>query len=108
MSEEIKYNSEIFLANLNLQPTDTALFINGLFCDIDTMDIFALVDVLRSEVRTTERLFKIGMVFIINALHLLNHKLNYLTDHFRNNFIRNSAIIFRTFFKFRIAKRVCP
>lgn len=60
VKNEIKQNSEIFLASLNLQPSDTALFINGLFCDIDTTDIFSLVDLLRSELRTMEGLSRIG------------------------------------------------
>lgn len=54
-------NQEIFAANLNLQPLDTALFINGLFYDIDLVDIYGILDILRQELRSMEGLYKLGI-----------------------------------------------
>lgn len=54
-------NQEIFAANLNLQPMDTALFINGLFYDIDLVDIYGILDILRQELRTMEGLYRLGI-----------------------------------------------
>lgn len=54
-------NQEIFSSILNLQPSDTGLFINGLFYDIDVVDIFGILDVLRQELRTMEGLYEVGL-----------------------------------------------
>lgn len=57
----MKRNSDIFSSNLNLQPSDTALFINGLFYDIDLVDVYGILDILRQELRTMEGLHDIGI-----------------------------------------------
>uniref|UniRef100_A0A8B9TEP3 UDP-glucose ceramide glucosyltransferase-like 1 n=1 Tax=Anas platyrhynchos TaxID=8839 RepID=A0A8B9TEP3_ANAPL len=44
-----------------LQPGDSALFINGLLIDLDTQDIFSLIDVLRNEARVMEGLHSLGI-----------------------------------------------
>lgn len=59
--EEMKHNTEVFARSLNLQPPDAALFLNGLFFDADTLDIFSLLESLRSESRVLEGLHKIGL-----------------------------------------------
>ncbi|KAK9738964.1 Thioredoxin-like domain [Popillia japonica] len=61
MKDEMKRNSDIFSSNLNLQPSDTALFINGLFYDIDLVDVYGILDILRQELRTMEGLHDIGI-----------------------------------------------
>lgn len=48
------------MASLNIQPTDTALFINGLFFDLEAIDVLTLLESLRSELRVMEALHKIG------------------------------------------------
>ncbi|XP_011150844.1 UDP-glucose:glycoprotein glucosyltransferase isoform X1 [Harpegnathos saltator] len=60
MKKEMKLNQEIFMASLNIQPTDTALFINGLFFDLEAIDVLTLLESLRSELRVMEALHKIG------------------------------------------------
>ena len=60
MKKEMKLNQEIFSAVLNIQPSETALFINGLFFDLDTIDVLTLLESLRSELRVMESLHKIG------------------------------------------------
>lgn len=61
MKKEMRNNQDIFSSNLNLQPQDTALFINGLFHDIDLVDIYGILEVLRQELRTMEGLHSVGM-----------------------------------------------
>ncbi|XP_030573163.1 UDP-glucose:glycoprotein glucosyltransferase [Drosophila novamexicana] len=53
---EIKHNSESLGRSLNVAPPDGALFINGLFFDADTMDLYTVVETLRSEIRVLESL----------------------------------------------------
>ncbi|XP_024937212.1 UDP-glucose:glycoprotein glucosyltransferase isoform X2 [Cephus cinctus] len=60
MKKEMKLNQELFAASLNIQPTDTALFINGLFFDLEAIDILTLLESLRGELRVMEALHKIG------------------------------------------------
>lgn len=52
------------MASLNIQPTDTALFINGLFFDLEAIDVLTLLESLRSELRVMESLHKIGTRYI--------------------------------------------
>ncbi|XP_011503813.1 PREDICTED: UDP-glucose:glycoprotein glucosyltransferase [Ceratosolen solmsi marchali] len=61
MKKEMKLNQEIFSVNLNIQPTETALFINGLFFDLEAIDILTLLECLRYELRVMESLHKIGL-----------------------------------------------
>ncbi|XP_015109415.1 UDP-glucose:glycoprotein glucosyltransferase isoform X2 [Diachasma alloeum] len=61
MKKEIKRNQELFFGNLHIQPTDTVLFINGLFFDLDTIDILGLLETLRAELTVMETLHKIGV-----------------------------------------------
>lgn len=60
MKKEMKQNQDIFAASLSLQPTDTALFVNGLFYDLETIDVLTLLESLRAELRVMESLHKIG------------------------------------------------
>lgn len=54
-------NQDIFSSSLNIQPSDTALFINGLFFDLDVVDVISLLEVLRQELRSMEGLHNIGI-----------------------------------------------
>lgn len=60
MKKEMNLNQKIFSASLNIQPTDTAIFINGLFFDLETVDVLTLLECLRTELRVMEALYKIG------------------------------------------------
>jgi len=46
---------------LSIQPTDAALFINGLHFDMDYVDIFTLLDTIKSEANVLNGLGKIGL-----------------------------------------------
>ena len=56
----MKLNQDLFSTSLSIQPSDTALLINGLFFDLDAVDILTLLESLRSELRVMESLHKIG------------------------------------------------
>ncbi|XP_067014377.2 UDP-glucose:glycoprotein glucosyltransferase isoform X2 [Anabrus simplex] len=61
LKREVKENQEIFASSLNLQPSDTALFVNGMFFDVDLVDAITLLEVVRQELRVMEGLHKIGI-----------------------------------------------
>lgn len=61
LKKEMKINSDIFASTLNLQPSDTALFINGMFYDIDISDVYSILDTLRQELRTMEGIHALGV-----------------------------------------------
>lgn len=58
---EMKNNINLFARNLNLQPPDAALFLNGMYFDADTLDINILLENLRSESKVLDGLHKIGV-----------------------------------------------
>ncbi|KAG8190170.1 hypothetical protein JTE90_008702 [Oedothorax gibbosus] len=59
MRKEIERNQQMFMHHHNLGPSDAAIFINGLFFDMDTTDIFSLLQTLKQETRVLEALHKI-------------------------------------------------
>lgn len=65
MKKEMKLNQAMFSTSLNIQPTDTALFINGLFFDLEAVDVLSLLESLRSELRVMESLRKIGTTHVV-------------------------------------------
>lgn len=60
LKREVKLNQEIFSSNLNIQPSDAALFINGLYYDLEVIDVLMLLESLRAELRVMESLHKLG------------------------------------------------
>lgn len=60
MKKEMKLNQEIFFGSLSIQPTDTALFINGLFFDLEAIDVLTLLEAIKGELHVMEALHKIG------------------------------------------------
>lgn len=59
--KEMRHNIEVLGRNLNLQPPDAALFVNGLFFDADTLDVNSLIETLRTELRVLDGLHDIGI-----------------------------------------------
>lgn len=49
LRNELENNQMLFARFLNLAPTDAALFMNGMFFDVDALDMFALFEVVRNE-----------------------------------------------------------
>lgn len=59
--EEMKNNIDVLARNLNLQPPDSALFVNGLYYDAESVDAESLLDVLKKESTILEGLNSIGI-----------------------------------------------
>lgn len=49
LRDELEKNQMLFARLFNLGPTDVALLMNGMFFDVDAVDMFALFDVIKNE-----------------------------------------------------------
>lgn len=58
---EMKNNIDVFGRNLNLQPPDAALFLNGMYFDAETLDLETLLDTLKKESLILDGLNRIGL-----------------------------------------------
>ena len=94
IKREIEKNQRYFMQYLNIGTGDTSLFINGMFFDLDSVDIFTLVEHLKHEMRLVEGLTHVlgsGEKELMNKLIRLDvndDKTSYLID------IRDSAIVY--------------
>lgn len=61
LKTEMRHNQDKFSTSLHLQPSDTALFINGMYFDLETQDIFTILEYIREELRVMEGLHIIGI-----------------------------------------------
>lgn len=90
LKTEILKNQDLFGATLNLAPSDAAIFVNGMYFDMEIMDVISLLEVLRQELRIMEKLHKIGIaeeeMKKLIALDLSTTSLEYAID------IRDSAV----------------
>ncbi|XP_028968483.1 UDP-glucose:glycoprotein glucosyltransferase 1 [Galendromus occidentalis] len=60
LSSAMERNKRYFQGYLNLEPTDTALFINGLYFDLEVSDLFVLLDSVKQETKLLEGLHDAG------------------------------------------------
>ena len=94
IKKEIEKNQRYFMQYLNIGTSDTSLFINGMFFDLDSVDIFTLVEYLKHEIRLVEGLTHVlgsnekELMDKLIRLDVSDDKTNYLID------IRDSAIIY--------------
>lgn len=58
---EMKNNIDVFARNLNLQPPDAALFLNGMYFDAESLDAETLLDTLKLESAVLDGLNRIGL-----------------------------------------------
>lgn len=82
LKDEIKNNQEMFATALNVHPTDAALFVNGMFFDMDLVDIITLLQTLRQEVTTMEGLHSLGKYLLRIMIYFLLYSGNTRTEHF--------------------------
>lgn len=61
LKKEVKKNNDQFYANHGITPKDAMLFINGMQYDMDYVDIFTLLDVIKSEGKILDGLGKLGL-----------------------------------------------
>lgn len=62
--KEMKHNTDVLGKELNFQPPDAALYVNGLYFDAETLDLNNLVETLRGELRVLSGLHKLSECFI--------------------------------------------
>jgi len=61
LKKEVKKNREIFFEKMSVQPSDAALFINGLYFDMDYVDIFTILETIKSEAKVLDGLGRLGL-----------------------------------------------
>lgn len=61
MKREILKNQNQLSAQMDVNPSDAALFINGMYFDMDFTDIYTLLDHIRTEDRVMGGLYKLGV-----------------------------------------------
>ena len=61
LKKEVKKNRDIFYEKMSIQPSDAALFINGLYFDMDYVDIFTILETVKSEAKVLDGLGRIGI-----------------------------------------------
>ncbi|TRY97086.1 hypothetical protein DNTS_027277 [Danionella cerebrum] len=61
MKKEIEDNQKRLGDSLGIHPGDASLFINGIPIDLDTHNAFSILDILRSEAKTLEGLYNLGI-----------------------------------------------
>lgn len=71
----MKHNIDVLGRSLNLQPPDAALFVNGLFFDAESLEIGALHETLRSELRVLNGLYNLS-----KCLRSPSRKIIFLTN----------------------------
>ncbi|XP_076324138.1 UDP-glucose-glycoprotein glucosyltransferase isoform X3 [Tachypleus tridentatus] len=92
IKKEIDKNQQMFMQHHNLAPSDVALFINGMYFDMEITDVFSLVQVLKQETKLLEGLHNIGIpevaVSKLLKLDMTEDKVDYAVD------IRDSAVMY--------------
>uniref|UniRef100_A0A183J9L8 Thioredoxin_13 domain-containing protein n=1 Tax=Soboliphyme baturini TaxID=241478 RepID=A0A183J9L8_9BILA len=61
---ELESNQAGLFEELGLEPGTSALFINGLVIDLDSLDIFQLLELLRREEHLSEGFFQLGLSYV--------------------------------------------
>lgn len=58
--KEMKHNTDVLNKELNFQPPDASIYINGLYFDADTIDMVTVLETLRAEQRVLNGLHKLS------------------------------------------------
>ncbi len=61
IKKEVKKNRDTFYERMNMAPTDAGLFINGMHYDMDYVDIFTILDAIKSESKVLDGLGRLGL-----------------------------------------------
>ena len=93
LRKEVERNQQQFMQQLNIGTRDTALFINGMFFDMDSVDVFTLTHFLRQETRLVSGLHQIlsddhEQIRALLRLDISDDKNDYQID------IRDSSVIY--------------
>lgn len=70
---------QMFMHHHNIGPADAGLFLNGIYFDMETTDIFTLLQYLKQETRVLEALHKLQIsvrhCLIVNNCYRYNYKI---------------------------------
>ena len=90
---EVERNQQVFFHNLNLGPTDTSLFVNGMFYDMDSVDIFTLFHELKQEMKLVQSLNKVLGIGNKKVKKLLRLEFNAQKSDYQID-IRDSSVFY--------------
>lgn len=90
LKKEIEKNQQMFIQYHNIGPSDTALFINGMYFDMEITDIFTLLQALKQETIVIEGLHSVSVpeskISKLLKMDFIEDKQEYAID------IRDSAV----------------
>lgn len=90
LKKEASKNRDMFYSGMNIQPSDAALYINGMHYDMEFADIFTIMDAVRQEDRVLGGLGKLGLdhkqTSALMALDLAGKEVTYGVD------VRDTAV----------------
>lgn len=83
MKREILKNQNQLSTQMDVNPSDAALFINGMYFDMDYTDIYTLLDHIRTEDRVMGGLYKLGemglpSVFLLCKNYFISYMFLYI------------------------------
>uniref|UniRef100_A0A0N4XT99 UDP-glucose:glycoprotein glucosyltransferase (inferred by orthology to a D. melanogaster protein) n=1 Tax=Nippostrongylus brasiliensis TaxID=27835 RepID=A0A0N4XT99_NIPBR len=85
LRKEVERNQKEHLSEAGLEPGESALFFNGINLDIDSLDMFQLVDIIKQEERVSRGFFKMGFQreyhSILLAMDFSDDKVKYAVDY---------------------------
>uniref|UniRef100_F1KR85 UDP-glucose:glycoprotein glucosyltransferase 1 n=1 Tax=Ascaris suum TaxID=6253 RepID=F1KR85_ASCSU len=86
---EVQANQELTLAELGIAEGDSALLINGISVDVDPLDVFGVLELLKQEVKLADGFYKLGFkkeyITILLNIEQTDDRSSYALD-FRNAF----------------------
>uniref|UniRef100_T1J9H3 UDP-glucose:glycoprotein glucosyltransferase n=1 Tax=Strigamia maritima TaxID=126957 RepID=T1J9H3_STRMM len=95
LKKEIIKNQKLFAENHNIASSESAIFINGIYFDVEVTDIFTLLDILREEQTVMDGLHALGVDVTILKDHQIQHVLSLDFKMDKQNYavdIRDSSI----------------
>uniref|UniRef100_A0A914ZER9 UDP-glucose:glycoprotein glucosyltransferase 1 n=3 Tax=Parascaris TaxID=6254 RepID=A0A914ZER9_PARUN len=86
---EVQANQELTLSELGIAEGDSALLINGISVDVDPLDVFGVLELLKQEVKLADGFYKLGFkkeyLTILLNIEQTDDRSSYALD-FRNAF----------------------
>ncbi|KIH47184.1 hypothetical protein ANCDUO_22761 [Ancylostoma duodenale] len=85
LREAIELNQKEHLSDTGLDPGESMLFLNGISLDVDSMDMFQLLDIIKQEERISSGFLNMGLkreyLSILSGLEFADEKTKYAVDY---------------------------
>ncbi|EYC38866.1 hypothetical protein Y032_0689g1552, partial [Ancylostoma ceylanicum] len=85
LREAIELNQKEHLSDAGLDPGESMLFLNGISLDVDSMDMFQLLDIIKQEERISSGFMNMGLkreyLSILSGLEFADEKTKYAVDY---------------------------